>query len=52
MNIARIGNKYISDTEPWKVAKTDMDRCVDFVYIAADLCQPGVALNRSALLRG
>jgi len=26
MNLARIGNKYLADTEPWKVAKTDMTR--------------------------
>lgn len=26
MNMARIGNKYLADTEPWKVAKTDMER--------------------------
>lgn len=26
MNLARIGNKYLADTEPWKVAKTDMER--------------------------
>jgi len=26
MNLARIGNKYLADTEPWKVAKTDMNR--------------------------
>jgi methionyl-tRNA synthetase len=26
MNLARIGNKYLADTEPWKVAKTDMAR--------------------------
>ena len=26
MNLARIGNKYLADTEPWKLAKTDMDR--------------------------
>ena len=24
MNLARIGNKYLADTEPWKIAKTDM----------------------------
>ena len=24
MNLARIGNKYLADTEPWKLAKTDM----------------------------
>ena len=26
MNLARIGNKYLADTEPWKLAKTDMER--------------------------
>ena len=26
MNIARAGNKYLADTEPWKTAKTDMQR--------------------------
>jgi methionyl-tRNA synthetase len=26
MNLARIGNKYLADTEPWKLAKTDMNR--------------------------
>jgi len=26
MNLARIGNKYLADTEPWKVVKTDMER--------------------------
>ena len=26
MNLARVGNKYISDTEPWAVAKTDLAR--------------------------
>lgn len=26
MNLARIGNKYLADTEPWKLAKTDMSR--------------------------
>jgi methionyl-tRNA synthetase len=26
MNLARIGNKYLADTEPWKIAKTDMEQ--------------------------
>ena len=26
MNLARIGNKYLADTEPWKLAKTDMNK--------------------------
>jgi methionyl-tRNA synthetase len=38
MNIARIGNKYISDTEPWKVAKTDMDRCASILYTSLQIC--------------
>ena len=32
MNIARIGNKYISDAEPWKVIKTDMERTASILY--------------------
>ena len=38
MNLARLGNKYISDTEPWKVAKTDMDRCASILYNSLQLC--------------
>ncbi|MCQ2177258.1 MAG: methionine--tRNA ligase, partial [Bacteroidales bacterium] len=38
MGIARIGNKYISDTEPWKVAKTDMDRCGTILNISLQIC--------------
>ena len=38
MNIARIGNKYISDMEPWKVAKEDMDRCASILYTCLQLC--------------
>lgn len=38
MNIARIGNKYISDTEPWKVAKTDMDRTASILYTSLQIC--------------
>ena len=32
MNIARIGNKYISDAEPWKVIKTDPERTASILY--------------------
>ena len=32
MNIARIGNKYISDAEPWKVFKTDPERTASILY--------------------
>ena len=38
MNIARIGNKDISDMEPWKVAKEDMDRTASILYTCLQLC--------------
>ena len=34
MNLARIGNKYLADTEPWKLAKTDMGRVQTILNIA------------------
>ena len=37
MNLARIGNKYITDCEPWKVAKTDMQRVKTILYISLQL---------------
>ena len=38
MSIARVGNKYISDTEPWKVAKTDMVRCATILNVSLQIC--------------
>ncbi|MBP3202496.1 MAG: methionine--tRNA ligase [Bacteroidales bacterium] len=38
MNMARIGNKYISDMEPWKVAKTDMDRTASILNTCLQIC--------------
>ncbi|MCQ2166318.1 MAG: methionine--tRNA ligase [Bacteroidales bacterium] len=38
MNIARIGNKYLTDTEPWAVAKTDMERTGSILYVALQIC--------------
>jgi methionyl-tRNA synthetase len=38
MNLARVGNKYISDTEPWAVAKTDMERTATILYTSIQLC--------------
>ena len=38
MSIARLGNKYMSDTEPWKVAKTDMDRVSTILNISLQIC--------------
>ena len=37
MNLARIGNKYIADCEPWKVAKTDMKRVETILNISLQL---------------
>ena len=37
MNLARIGNKYIADCEPWKVAKTDMARVETILNISLQL---------------
>ncbi len=38
MNIARIGNKYLTDTEPWKVAKTDMERTASILNVSLQIC--------------
>ena len=37
MNLARIGNKYLADTEPWKLAKTDMDSVATIMNIALQI---------------
>ena len=37
MNLARIGNKYITDCEPWHVVKTDMERVKTILYISLQL---------------
>ena len=38
MNIARLGNKYLQETEPWKVAKTDMARVATILNTALQIC--------------
>lgn len=38
MNIARIGNKYLADAEPWKLIKTDPDRTATILNIALQIC--------------
>ena len=38
MGIARVGNKYISDAEPWKVAKTDMARTGTILNVCLQIC--------------
>ncbi|HHT60847.1 MAG: methionine--tRNA ligase [Paludibacteraceae bacterium] len=37
MNLARIGNKYLADTEAWKVAKTDMVRTGTILHIGLQI---------------
>ncbi len=37
MNLARIGNKYLADTEPWKLAKTDMPRVASILNLALQI---------------
>lgn len=37
MNLARIGNKYLADTEPWKLAKTDMARVATIMNLALQI---------------
>ena len=47
MNVARLGNKYLADEEPWKTIKTDEERTKTVMYVAlqiasalAVLCEP------------
>lgn len=47
MNLARIGNKYLADTEPWKTAKSDMSRTATILNLSlqmvanlAIVCEP------------
>ena len=37
MNVARIGNKYLADTEPWKMIKTDPERVKTILYVALQI---------------
>ncbi len=46
MNLARLGNKYLTETEPWKLAKTDMDRVATILNVSLDICaQLSIALE-------
>ena len=38
MEIARIGNRYLQETEPWKVAKSDMTRTATILNMALQIC--------------
>lgn len=38
MNVARVGNKYLADAEPWKVIKIDPERVKTIMYFATQIC--------------
>ena len=38
MNLARLGNKYLTDTEPWKLIKTDPERTATVLNLALQIC--------------
>lgn len=38
MEIARLGNRYLQETEPWKLAKTDIDRVATIMNVALQIC--------------
>lgn len=38
MNLARAGNKYLADTEPWKLIKTEPDRVATILYNSLQVC--------------
>ncbi len=38
MQVARIGNKYLADAEPWKLWKTDPDRVATILNLSVQLC--------------
>lgn len=37
MNVARLGNKYLADEEPWKMVKTDLERVKTQMYVALQI---------------
>lgn len=56
MNLARLGNKYLADEEPWKMIKTDEERVKTVMYVAlqisaalAILCEPFLPFTSAKL---
>ena len=49
MNLARLGNKYLADEEPWKVVKTDADRVNTIMYVALQIASALAALSEPFL---
>jgi len=58
MNVARLGNKYLADEEPWKMVKTDPERVQTQMYVAlqiaaalSSLCEPFLPFTATKLSR-
>ena len=58
MNVARLGNKYLADEEPWKMVKTDPERTKTQMFVAlqiaaalSSLCEPFLPFTSQKLLR-
>ncbi len=56
MNVARLGNKYLADEEPWKVIKDDPERVQTQMYVAlqiaaalSSLCEPFLPFTAAKL---
>ncbi|GAA4275230.1 methionine--tRNA ligase [Aquimarina gracilis] len=49
MNVARLGNKYLADEEPWKTIKTDEERTKTVMYIALQIASALATLSEPFL---
>jgi len=56
LNLARLGNKYLADEEPWKVIKTDPERVKTVLYVALQIaaglsivCEPFLPFTSTKL---
>lgn len=38
MNLARLGNKYFNDTEPWHTRKTNLEACGNTIHVSLQIC--------------
>lgn len=49
MNLARLGNKYLADAEPWKLIKTDEERVKTIMYVALQIASALATLSEPFL---
>ena len=49
MNLARLGNKYLADEEPWKMIKTDTERVKTVMYVALQISSALATLSEPFL---